>query len=145
MAKLMVHGGDFAKGDGWFYPGGRFVLRDKNGWPESILLARVEAADHASEVSLALFGGGESLRADFECAMSEGKTRERMFIACFDDGRLLLASTDRTSFEEICASRFTRLTNAFSKKLKNLQAAGGSSMPHGDVATPLFPDRTRSR
>jgi hypothetical protein len=36
----------------------------------------VEAADHASEVSLALFAGGESLRADFECAMSEGKTRE---------------------------------------------------------------------
>jgi hypothetical protein len=51
---------------------------------------------------------GESLRADFECAMSEGKTGERMFIACFDDGRLLLASTDRTSFEEICAARETR-------------------------------------
>ncbi len=52
MPKLMVHGGNFAKGDGWFYLGGRFVLRDKNGRPESILLARVEAADHASEVSL---------------------------------------------------------------------------------------------
>jgi len=50
MAKLMVHGGDFAKGgDGWFYPGGRFVLRDTNGRPESLPLARLEAADQASE------------------------------------------------------------------------------------------------
>src|SRR6266849_4547007 len=49
MAKLMVHGGDFAKGDGWFYPRGRFVLRDKNGKPEPLPLARLEVADQASE------------------------------------------------------------------------------------------------
>ncbi len=103
MAKLMVHGGDFAKGDGWFYPGGRFVLRDKNGKPESIPLTRVEVADHASKVSLRIFGADESLRSDFENATVESEWR--MFLACFDDGRLLLASTDQRSFAEICAPR----------------------------------------
>jgi len=102
---LKVHGGDFTKGDGWFYPGG-LVLRDRNGKPESIPLPRVQAADHASEISLTMFGGGETLRADFERAMIEGDTAERrLFIAIFADGRLLLASTDQRSFEEICAPR----------------------------------------
>ena len=103
MAKLVVHGGDFTKGDGWFYQGGGFVLHDKNKKPESIPLARVEMADHASKTSLRIFKNDESLRSDFESATVEAEWR--MFLACLDDGRLLLASTDQKSFEEICAPR----------------------------------------
>jgi hypothetical protein len=68
MAKLKIHGGDFAKGDGWFYPGVRIVLRDKNGKPESIPLKDLEVADHASEASLRIFGGDEVLIGELERA-----------------------------------------------------------------------------
>jgi hypothetical protein len=100
MAKLTVHGGDFKKGEGWFYPGGRFVLDDEEGTQHSIPLVEIEAAEHASEASLRAFG----CDADFEHAKAECEAEAQMFIACFDDGRLLLASTDQQSFEEICAA-----------------------------------------
>jgi len=102
---IEVHGGDFAKGPGWFYPGGSFVMRAKNGRPESIPLSRLEAADHASEISLQIFGAGEALRMDFERATGSEAAGRRLFIAIFADGRLLLASTDQASFEEICTPR----------------------------------------
>jgi hypothetical protein len=105
MAKLTVHGGDFRRGDGWFYPGGTLVLRNSDGKPESISLAGVEIAGQASGASLRIYGGDEVLHADFEQAKSESETGKRIFIACLADGRLLLASTDQESFEEICTPR----------------------------------------
>ena len=101
MATFEVHGGDFAKGTGWFYPGRSFVLRDKHGRPEGIPFSRLEAADQASEISLQIFGAGEALRMDFEHAIESVAAGHRLFIAAFADGRLLLASTEQTSFEQI--------------------------------------------
>jgi hypothetical protein len=100
MAKLTVHGGDFKKGDGWFYPSGSFLLNNKEDKPEPIPLTNVEAAERASDSALRFFTGGESLHADFE----RSKVHKWAFIACFDDGRLLFASTDQDSFEQICAA-----------------------------------------
>jgi hypothetical protein len=105
MAKLTIHGGDFKKGDGWFYSGSRFVLHDVHGRPQSIPLVQIEAAERASESSLRIFGCDESLLSNFEQAKAERKAGEQMFIACFDDGRLLLASTDQQSVEEVCAAQ----------------------------------------
>jgi len=101
---IEVHGGDFAKGVGWFYPGGSFVMRAKNGRPESIPLSRLEAADHASQISLRIFGAGEALRMDFEHATESVAAGHSLFIAIFADGRLLLASIEQTSFEQICGA-----------------------------------------
>ena len=73
MAKLTVHGGDFRRGDGWFYPGGQLVLRNDDGKSESIPLARVEIAEQASKASLRIYGGDEVLHADFERAITESE------------------------------------------------------------------------
>lgn len=105
METIEVHGGDFAKGVGWFYRGSSFVLRDKNGRPESTPLARLAVADHASEISLQIFGAGEALRMDFERATESVAAGHRLFIAAFADGRLLLAAADQATFEEICTPR----------------------------------------
>jgi hypothetical protein len=106
MARIDVHGGDFVKGVGAFHAGSGFVLCDHDGKSESIPLSRLEVADHASEVSLQIYGGGDAMRADLEHVTSESETvGQRVFIAIFADGRLLLASADQTSFEEICAPR----------------------------------------
>jgi hypothetical protein len=102
MAKLTVHGGDFKKGSGWFYPGEHFSLYDKTGQLESIPLARIEASDRASASTLEIFECDESVCADFEKARLEIELSDRMFIASFDDGRFLLASTDQNSFRQIC-------------------------------------------
>jgi hypothetical protein len=104
MAKLRIQGGDFTRGEGWFYPVGGFVLRGEHNRPQSIPLSQLEAVDHASEISLTTFGADETLRTDYERARTEGAAGEQIFIAIFNDGRLLLASTDQKSFEEICAS-----------------------------------------
>jgi hypothetical protein len=104
MVKLTVHGGDFKKDDGWFYPGGHFLLLNKDGKAESIPLASIEAAEPATETLLRVFGGDESLRADFQRGTTTCNVNEQMFIACFDDGRLLLASTDQESIKQICAA-----------------------------------------
>jgi hypothetical protein len=101
-AKLTVHGGDFTKGNGYFYSGKRFLLRDRNGQPETNPLVRIEACDLASELTLDIFECDDALRADLKHATG---VRERIFIAYFDDGRHLLASTDQRSFEQICGPR----------------------------------------
>lgn len=99
---LEVHGGDFTRGFGWFYRDGSFVLRAKNGRPEGIPASQLEAVDHASEI-LEIFDAAKTLRNDFEHAtVATGQT---LFIAVFADGRMLLASTDQPSFEQICAAR----------------------------------------
>ena len=103
MAAIDVLGGDFAKGIAAFHRGSGFLLRDKDGKADTIPLCRLQWADHASEVSLEVFGAFE-LRADLAAAESESQGR-RVFIAIFVDGRLLLASTDETSFQEICKPR----------------------------------------
>ena len=103
MARIDIHGGDFAKGLGWFYADNGFVLRDKDGKPASIPLARLEAADQASEASLRIFGVSDSMRADFGDATAQAEPIGwRVFIAIFADGRLLLASTDQSTFNQTC-------------------------------------------
>jgi hypothetical protein len=101
---IEVHGGDFTKGVGWFYPGVSFVLRAENGRPVSIPFSQLEGVDDASETSLQEFGADETLRIDFEHATESVAAGHCLFIAKFADGRLLLASTDQNSFEEICAA-----------------------------------------
>jgi len=98
---IHIHGGDFTKGIAWFYPGG-FVLRAKNGRPESVPLSLVKIADIASEISLQVYGATEALRFDFECASESVSPGHRLFIVAFADGRVLLASADQTTFEQIC-------------------------------------------
>jgi hypothetical protein len=105
MARIDVHGGDFAKGIGAFHARGGFVLRDSDGEVDTIPLSRLEAADHASEISLQIFGAGEALRMDFERATKSVAAGHRLFIAVFADGRLLLASADQAAFEQICGAR----------------------------------------
>ena len=105
MASIDILGGDFAKGTGAFHTGAGFMLHDHDGKSETIPLCRLEVADHASEVSLQIFGAGDALRADFQCVAESEAAGRRVFIAIFADGRLLLASTDQRSFEEICAPR----------------------------------------
>jgi hypothetical protein len=106
---IEVRGGDFTKGVGWFYRGVSFVLRAANGRPASISFSQLEAVDQASEISLQIFGADETLRRDFEHAVELIAPElvaagHCLFIAKFTDGRLLLASTDQNSFEEICAA-----------------------------------------
>ena len=60
--------------------------------------------DHASEISLQILGAGEAVRIDFERAAESEAAGRRLFSALFADGRLLLASTDQTSFEQICGA-----------------------------------------
>ena len=105
MARIDVHGGDFTKGVGAFHTGGGFMLRDRDGKSETIPLCRLQIVEHASEVSLQIYGAGDAVRADFQCAAESEAAGRRVFIALFADGRLLLASTDQTSFEQICGAR----------------------------------------
>jgi hypothetical protein len=105
MARIDVHGGDFTKGVGAFHTGGGFILRDRDGKSETIPLCRLRMVDHASEISLQIFGAGEAVRTDFEHAPESEGAGRRVFIALLADGRLLLASTDQTSFEQICDAR----------------------------------------
>jgi hypothetical protein len=103
VPKITVRGGDFAKGPGWFYSGGHFELHDRKAKPEAVPLACVVAAYLATEIVLSLFGADEALRADFERADKDASNGDKMlFLASFDDGRLLLASTDLRSFKLIC-------------------------------------------
>jgi hypothetical protein len=60
LAKLTIHGEDFARGDGWSYSP-TFVLRDKNGKTQFIPLSEVAAVDHATESALWEFGASVSL------------------------------------------------------------------------------------
>lgn len=106
MAKLTIYGGDFAKGDGWFYPARGFMFPTKSGRPELISLRNLVAADLASEVSIKLLGGGEALIRELERVPASDRTAaQRTFIAYFGDGRLLLASTEVKAAEEICGMR----------------------------------------
>jgi hypothetical protein len=103
VPKITVRGGDFAKGAAWFYSGGHFELHDRKAKPEAVPLACVVAAYLATEIVLSLFGADEALRADFERADKDASNGDKMlFLASFDDGRLLLASTDLRSFKLIC-------------------------------------------
>ena len=101
MAKLTIHGEDFARGDGWYYSPGCFVLLDKNGRPESIPLAEVLAVDHATESALWEFGASVPVVSELVPVLDV--STEPTFVAIFRDGRLLVASTDVKSFEEIYA------------------------------------------
>jgi hypothetical protein len=104
MAKLKIHGGDFAKGDGWFYQSSGFVLRDKKGKSEPIPPKALAVADHASQKSIRAIGGNETLVGELERAPVGDKAgAQQIFVACFGDGRLLLASTDPKSYRKICA------------------------------------------
>jgi hypothetical protein len=102
MANLAIHGGDFGKGDRWFYSSYGFVLRGKSGKPESIPLNRLEFTDQASRATVMAYGGDAALVADLEHVPTDDRLT---FIARFVDGRLLLASTDPKSYGEILAAR----------------------------------------
>jgi hypothetical protein len=69
---------------------------------DSALLASIEATDHVSAVSLRIFGASEPLI--HELAHVLDTDNQRSFVVIFRDGRLLIASTDQKSFEEICAA-----------------------------------------
>jgi hypothetical protein len=101
MAKLVIYGGDFSKGDGWFYSGRSFVLRNKSGKPETIPLSSLEVTNQASRATVMAYGDDTALVADLQrVATGDPLT----FIARFVDGRLLMASTDPKSYGEILAA-----------------------------------------
>lgn len=102
MARLEVISGDFVKGVGVFHRGNGFMLWEAPGKVAILPLCRLELVDHASDSSLQLLSATDEMRADFQGAIeAEG---QRIFIAKFADGRILLAEADQKSFEEICTA-----------------------------------------
>jgi hypothetical protein len=113
MGKLKIHAGDFAKGRAWFHPGTGFVLQNKNGKRESIPIEDLVVEDEATEGSIRALGGDEAMIGELERVAPSDRTKgQRLFIASFDDGRLLLASARLRSYTEICvACRPVRATH----------------------------------
>jgi hypothetical protein len=107
VPNLRIHGGDFATGDGWYYSADRFALRDKNGRPEILPLSDVLAVDSASKSSMQEFGVSESLVGE----LAPDTNNQRTFVIIFQDGRLLVASTDVKSFGEIYELRNQKSPN----------------------------------
>jgi hypothetical protein len=102
MAKLVIYGGDFSKGDGWFYSGRSFVLRNKSGKPETIPLSSLEVTNQASRATVMAYGGDTALVAGLQRVAPDDPLT---FIAQFVDGQLLMASTDPKSHGEILVAR----------------------------------------
>jgi hypothetical protein len=105
MGRLKIYGGDFAKGRAWFYPHSGFLLRTKNGRRESISAEGLAVVDEATEETILALGGDEVLLDDLVRVPPSDRSGSRVFIATFDDGRLLLASASSRSYMEICATR----------------------------------------
>jgi hypothetical protein len=105
MAAIEIRGGDFMKGNGAFHAGEGFTLRNEAGQVETIPFRQLTMVDHASEISLSILGAAAPLQRDFAGAAESVALGHRLFIARFTDARLLLASTDQTTFEQICAPR----------------------------------------
>jgi hypothetical protein len=99
MGRLKIYGGNFAKGRAWFTPRAGFVLRDKDGKQESISVEALAVAGRATEESILALGGDEALVDELERVPPSDKIGgQRVFIASFDDGRLLLASASLRSY-----------------------------------------------
>jgi hypothetical protein len=105
MARIEVHGGDFRKGIGALHARDGFTLRGQKGEVQKISFCQLTMVDQASTISLSIFGASEPLQRDFERAAESMSAGRRLFIARFADARLLLASADQTTFEQICTPR----------------------------------------
>jgi hypothetical protein len=100
VAQITVHGGDFTKGVGGFHANG-FTLLDQHGIAVAMPLGQLTTAQPATAIALSVFGAGARLWRDFERARKSIAAGHYLFIAKFADRRLLLASTDQVTFEQI--------------------------------------------
>ena len=96
MARLKVHGGDFAPSGVWFYPArGRsvgFIVRTHDNRQQRILVEDLGAAEPATADWIRTLSGDETMVDALEQLSVDD--RAGAFVALFTDGRILLASTD---------------------------------------------------
>jgi hypothetical protein len=116
MAKVKVHAGDWAKGDHSFMFG-QFSLRRDGAWSaETIAATTLSELEVASEESVKKLGGTVGWGAVGLVALGPvgllaglllgGNKKDVTFVAKFNDGRKMLATTDSKSFTQMKAATF---------------------------------------
>lgn len=119
MAKVKVHAGDWALGGDHMFSFGSFSLRKPGAWlHETVPAARLTRLEVASEESVKRFGGAAGWGAVGALALGPvgllagvimgGNKKDVTFVAEFDDGRKILATTDSKAFTKMQAALFTR-------------------------------------
>jgi len=117
MATIIVHAGDFLKGDGMYLNGELILKTEEHKFVgESISEKQLEFIEIASEENVKKLGGTLGWGAIGGVALGPvgllagllmgGKKKQVTFIAKFKDGRKLLASTDSKTFTNLQAACF---------------------------------------
>jgi hypothetical protein len=115
---IKIHGGDFT-GECWFAPGEGLILHDREGKLQRLVsLERIAVADSATEeTTIRTLGADDALVRVLKRVPAEEKIGPRYsFIAKFHDGRLLLASADLATYNEICGGRRLEIQPASAEK-----------------------------
>lgn len=126
VAKVKVHAGDWASGSEHSFGFGSFSLRGHGKWlPETVRADRLVNLEVASEENVKRLGGAAGWGAVGALALGPvgllagvvmgGNKKDVTFIAEFDDGRKMLATTDSKAFTQMQAAIFARPTGAMGK------------------------------
>lgn len=119
MAKVTVHAGDWAKGGEHSFMFGSFSLRPHGGWTQQTIPASaLTSLEVASEESAKRLGGVVGWGAVGALALGPvgllagllggGNKKDVTFVAMFDDGRKMLATTDSKAFTKMQAALFDK-------------------------------------
>lgn len=116
MSKVVIHAGDWAKGNGQF-TFGSFAL-PKGGWGgfEGVHGSQLEEVETANEENVKRIGGAVGWGATGAILLGPvgllagliigGRGTNVTFVAKFKDGRKMLATTDRKTYTKIMALVF---------------------------------------
>lgn len=116
---MMVHAGDYSKGECFILESPITSKNIQNGWEynsKHISLKQLEAIEIASEESVKRIGGAIGWGAVGGMLLGPvgllaglligGKKNEVTFVARFKDGRKMLATTDKREFTKLQAAAF---------------------------------------
>lgn len=119
MAKVTVHAGDWVKGGEHSFMFGSFSLRPHGGWTkQTISASTLTSLEVASEENVKRLGGVVGWGAVGALALGPvgllagllggGNKKDVTFVAVFDDGRKMLATTDSKAFTKMQAALFDK-------------------------------------
>ena len=136
LAKVKVHAGDWATGGDHMFSFGSFSLKKPGAWlHETVTADRLTRLEVASEEAVKRFGGAAGWGAVGALALGPvgllagvimgGNKKDVTFVAEFDDGRKILATTDSKAFTKMQAAVFTKSNPRHS----DLTAAAPNALP----------------